>query len=1426
MGCTPSENFSEHQVAYQCFDSEVCRSSTEVSESINLTSEVPFAQAGLLNRIVPTCPDGEDQGTIELYFTNTGIRGIKYNFSLGAFDDQAAIDTSTVNVSLKQNGSTTLESFDYEVNIINTNISGLENGCQINNANLIGSLSIASSDDDDPLYLSLGDTLFVSYNYVLCCTEGDGLKTATEYGVSSVRFNYGDICGGINDKSIFLNPAYTDAGGFVNRASEPLIDSPPQVLDGECTTFIYEFNELLISAPFGSQAYLEIDYQLPIGLVYQANSAQFLFGDVINNPMMATPSYEFFNPTNGQLILRYLYNDYTIQGDVKLTFEACLDCNVQNIVAGEQRISQELIYAPNPAVACNPICLDTFLRTETDILLNCPTICSTGGGLIRDIDANRINLGLLTNSGQDVPKVPLETIQATAARTDRLLVGDTVCFNAQLGIEAGSVAINWSNARYELLHPRGKYFDLVNASITIFDRNSSSTVVEQVTITDASSLVSKFDSCTIDNNLNTSIFYVDLSTNLVNNLANSNLTTYDEFDSINVQLCLRWSERDSEYFDEPGFNPTLLTSVDCISDFLLSNDNFISTYSCNEFDFLNRLLLVEHAVIHSISSPTEQGCQASVSTVAIRTEYANGRIPGSVFPNEWRKPWELDSVEIAKIPGLTLRPTAQISGSNQAITFDVETDSSYIFRIGQHYSHNGGNIDLRQSTFFQNAVFTFDPEPCILEGIDPNEYLSYIYASSPILSIDTTFTIDINAYTDERVGGAGEESLASIQAVNFLYEQTPPTKPAFTEELSFNLQATYPSNTGTLQDPDTLACTFIRFIDENNGVNIAALKNVSTGNTIPFDVNVNAYILGEQAYLETKDIDIVVKQSGNCDATDFKVAYGFLCASCPISSEAIDTCQSLDTLSFEITPAISELDLVIVEEPAGTQQICTDLDFEARYISLAAADIVDPKVIVTIPSGLTINDIQLEYPANTNSESINYTLLPNGNIEICLSEHSILNDSIPGVASTAIGTEREVDIIIKTSTTCDFISGSQVLFTALGQRPCRIPANNNNATVATSAIALDINPLYEVLNAQIQADQESYQECMANPNFMVDLTIANGVTNGISDLTQIVLPVGLKYDALNCTGINCPNAIMVTQDIIGRDVINLSYPQGIGNGATISFTVQTIQTPEVACAEDLIPRLQHLSDAPAPFCSTLGMNCPSDVGVLLASALDTIQVLKPNITLSASTTACSDCTIIEGSITVDDVDLGMMDSVTILLYNRDINGDILLPAQDSIVIYGLISAGTSVSFSRNLDFSSCSEYGIIAEVNGNCICTPNTAPIMIVDPPIVDAGLPISECSSRDSILLATLNASINGSYTNANLTSDGDGVFNDINGNATTNFDDAVSYVFGQNDIDNNGVTLTLSVEDVNSVCGIVEDSTTITIINVEGTSFPWNGQ
>ncbi|MEL6945065.1 MAG: hypothetical protein AAFO82_20600, partial [Bacteroidota bacterium] len=390
MGCTPSENFSEHQIAYQCFNSEVCRSSAALSESINLTSEVPFAEAGLLNRIVPTCPDGEDQGTIELYFTNTGLRGLKYNFSLGAFDDQAAIDTSLIEVQLKRNGSTTLESFDYEVTILNTNLIGLEKGCQINNPYLVGSLSIASANSEDPLYLALGDTLFVNYNYVLCCTEGDGLKTATDYGVSSVRFNYGDICGNINDKSIFLNPAYTDSGGFLNRASEPLVDSAPQILDNECISFTYEFSELLISAPFGSQAYLEVNYQLPIGLIYQSNSAQLLFGDVINNPMAAVPYYEFFDANTGQLILRYLYDDYAIQGDVKLIFDACLNCSIQNVVVGEQAISQELIYAPNPAMECNPICLDTFSRTETSILLNCPVSCLTGGGVIQDINANRI----------------------------------------------------------------------------------------------------------------------------------------------------------------------------------------------------------------------------------------------------------------------------------------------------------------------------------------------------------------------------------------------------------------------------------------------------------------------------------------------------------------------------------------------------------------------------------------------------------------------------------------------------------------------------------------------------------------------------------------------------------------------------------------------------------------------------------------------------------------------------------------------------------------------------------------------------------------------------------------------------------------------------------------------------------------------------
>ncbi|MEL6944340.1 MAG: hypothetical protein AAFO82_16890, partial [Bacteroidota bacterium] len=538
------------------------------------------------------------------------------------------------------------------------------------------------------------------------------------------------------------------------------------------------------------------------------------------------------------------------------------------------------------------------------------------------------------------------------------------------------------------------------------------------------------------------------------------------------------------------------------------------------------------------------------------------------------------------------------------------------------------------------------------------------------------------------------------------------------------------TNTGTTQNPDTLACTFIRFIDENNGISIVSLKDVRTGNSIPFEASANAYLLGEQPYLETKDIDIVVQQSGNCEVTDFKLAFGYLCAGCPMNAPAIDTCQNLDTLSFEVTPAVSELDLVIVNEPAGSQNICTNLVFEARYISLAAADIVEPKMMIDLPIGLTINDIQLEYPSNSNPESINYSLLSNGNIEICLSEHSLLSDSIPGVSSTTIGEEREVDIILNTSTTCDFISGSQVLFNATGQRPCGTVVNNNNATVATSAITLNVDPLYEVINAKIEADQEVYEGCASNPSFMTNLTILNGTTNGITDLTKITLPKGLRYDALNCTGINCPSNITISQSNNGQDIIDLSYPQGIGNGATISFTIHTTQTSSILCLEDLIPMVQHFSDAPAPFCSTLGMDCPTDIGVLLASASDTIQIVKPSVMLSASTIACSDCTILEGEVIVNDVGLGASDSLVISLYNQDVIGDIILPAEDSVIIYGSVAAGILVPFNQVLDFSSCSEYGIIAEIKGNCICNPSTSPIMMVNPPIVDAGLPISECSS------------------------------------------------------------------------------------------------
>ncbi|MEM6771202.1 MAG: hypothetical protein AAF597_11515, partial [Bacteroidota bacterium] len=191
---------------------------------------------------------------------------------------------------------------------------------------------------------------------------------------------------------------------------------------------------------------------------------------------------------------------------------------------------------------------------------------------------------------------------------------------------------------------------------------------------------------------------------------------------------------------------------------------------------------------------------------------------------------------------------------------------------------------------------------------------------------------------------------------------------------------------------------------------------------------------------------------------------------------------------------------------------------------------------------------------------------------------------------------------------------------------------------------------------------------------------------------------------------------------------------------------------------------------------------------------------------------------LEGRIIVDSLPLTSTDPLTVRVFCES---DLTTPI-DSFTLASDVAVGDTLDFYQTINRSCTLGDSLVVQISNtsNCVCNFVEESILPIEEIIVEAGADATLCSTR-VLDLASLGASISGGASDGVWMTSGDGTFDDGAGI----FSAATTYTPSPQDIANGGFTLTLRPDLVGTCADNIFDEVTITILNVDCGTFPWEG-
>ena len=274
----------------------------------------------------------------------------------------------------------------------------------------------------------------------------------------------------------------------------------------------------------------------------------------------------------------------------------------------------------------------------------------------------------------------------------------------------------------------------------------------------------------------------------------------------------------------------------------------------------------------------------------------------------------------------------------------------------------------------------------------------------------------------------------------------------------------------------------------------------------------------------------------------------------------------------------------------GTISMCQKTKYEYTINSGDEGDLFDMKLVVIQEPGLTISDVEVEYPLDsgikytqTSTPAISFSKVGN---KITYDITAILpNGTLPGsISQPSDVKKRNLRLSFNVQPDCEFTAGSSFDIDVEGNNLCGDPAEGDKTKVIIAGIAgVDTNK-YKVNNS-IVAQGGNANACASSyavfkgKHEIIDLTPTHNFQTGANGLVVIRIPKGFEYvigsfshTHNSATYFAAPTLATPPTKQVRNDETELSIkiPSGMKANDYFEYTIQIKQkanTPIVDCGE-------------------------------------------------------------------------------------------------------------------------------------------------------------------------------------------------------------------------------------------------------------------
>ncbi|HBK72093.1 MAG TPA: hypothetical protein DDZ39_10655, partial [Flavobacteriaceae bacterium] len=918
-----------------------------------------------------------------------------------------------------------------------------------------------------------------------------------------------------------------------------------------------------------------VSINVPDGVTIDAANANAgLFTQVAN-----TITYTTTNLHNYPLVLANVF-----QGGV-LKFPLAFDCttyianNASNVFTVGYTTNLKLKDSNGVICFNEDIHCGSFESVTTH---GCFPACS--GPTITEFETFRTSAGWTDNTQNT--KVDLSQAVANGYKLQNYLVGDTMRINTKAVINNYTTDNMFFEIKYSTVGNTlgANTIEYLDGTINVYDSSTGTTTAVQA-LTSVPVVASSGSN-------HTATFDISSYKNLFDN-------DFDSSDSIYVSLNYRFN------LNQTSYNLHKLTNF---RGEFYALDNANVKVSCDTYGSAASVLRVRKGFGANVYR--FKNCEEGVLRI-YSTERSNA---GDLFPYEYRPPFGLENVTAILPQGFTFTGRAEILNNQGNFT---------VANNGITFSQVGNAITLTPTANFRN-------------GDQTNTYYpraSFWVKGTCTADEDGLVTYQAN-FKDYHYGAnTVEPTKNASRALDY-------TKPTFTLQPASsaivngdNTVADFDLNiTNTSFGPGSIDYNWIR-VSPNPNITVISAFDITSGGSIPLNIvqsggetwveigsltnNTSKEIRIKANYTSCTNQVLTFSHGWNCDAYPTQVEYGNLTNQCYENSTQL-------TLS----PRSSEVQLTITDQPSARIDMCDTFHIKLQINSAQLARLLNPRVEFTIPGGISSLDIisiNIKYPYNAaTTENAVYTTV--GNIlNIDLLSHSVIAGlgGIPGTNDALTVADRQVELDFELKTTCDYISGTPLLFKVFANKPCGDTAEGNGSLVYSNDININgvVQP-YDAFSAivlpnELDVDGAHIDGCSVTETVNIttifsDIAGQSATQTDVNDFGRVTIPTNVSY--VNGT-FTSPNGITLVSSNANELVIQ--YPAGLTNLQSADFSFD-IQTGISGCATDADFTIIN-------YIETGGLNCGAsscvNAIVTTGSSTELLDVMKPSVIDNGGSTA-------------------------------------------------------------------------------------------------------------------------------------------------------------------------------------------------------------